>query len=93
MSEVTETEKAQASAALKEQLSAYRNEKLHAAQRMVHILCGIASTVNFLFLVADLLMVQTQSVRLVIACVRYLFSIVLILMIRTLQNTRSEALF
>lgn len=93
MNEVTEIENAEASAALKELQSAYRNEKLRAAQRMIHIACGIASTVNFLFLVADLLLVQNQSVRLVIACIRYLFSIVLILMIRTLQNTQSETLF
>jgi len=93
MREVNKNGNIEASAELNELQSAYRKEKLRAAQRMIHIVCGIASTGNFLFLVADLALVQDQTVRLVIALVRYMFSIVLILMIRTLQNTKSESIF
>ena len=93
MREVNKSDNIEASAELSELQSAYRKEKLRAAQRMIHIVCGIASTGNFLFLVADLALVQDQTIRLVMALVRYVFSIVLILMIRTLQNTKSESLF
>jgi diguanylate cyclase (GGDEF)-like protein len=73
--------------------SAYQANKLHAAQRNIHVLTSIASVVNFLFLVCDLMFIQGRTERIIIAIVRYAFSVLLIVMIRVLQRVRTYAVF
>ena len=69
--------------------AAYQMNKLRIAQRNVHVLASIASVVNFLFLAYDFYFLPDRTMRIVIALLRYGFSILLLFMIRVLQNTRS----
>lgn len=87
------TQSAESAAALKSARDAYNENKLRAAQRSIHILIAIASVVNFLFLVCDLIYIDEQTGRLTAAIARYTFSILLILMTRVLQNVRSFSSF
>lgn len=79
----------EAAATRRQNRAAYNESKLRAAQRNIHVFAGVASVVNFLLLVCDLGCISGQTGRIVVGAVRYGFSLLLILMIRVLQNTRS----
>lgn len=67
--------------------------KLSAAQRNIHVYAQIASIGNFIFLISDMLFIQGQTERMIVAITRYCFSILLILLVRKLQRVRSFANF
>ena len=67
--------------------------RLSAAQRNIHVYAQIASISNFIFLICDLMFIQGQRERLIVAITRYCFSILLIVSVRRLQRTRSFAHF
>lgn len=71
----------------------YEATKLSAAQRNIHIYAQIASIGNFVFLICDMMFIQEQGERLVVAITRYCFSILLILMVRTLQRVKTFSRF
>lgn len=73
--------------------SVYEATKLSAAQKNIHVFAVVASVGNFLFLVCDMIFIQGQTERLISAVLRYVFSILLILMIRKLQRIQSFARF
>lgn len=73
--------------------SAYEATRLSAAQKSIHVFAVVASVSNFLFLVSDLMFIQDQTARLISAVLRYVYSIVLILMIRKLQRMQSFRVF
>ena len=67
----------------------YEATQLSAAQRNIHIYAQIASIGNFIFLICDMMFIQGQSERLIVAITRYCFSILLILMVRALQRVKT----
>ena len=67
--------------------------KLNAAQKSIHIYAQIASISNFVFLICDMIFIQGQTERLIVAITRYCFSILLIFMVRTLQRVKTFARF
>ncbi len=67
--------------------------KLNAAQKNIHIYAQIASIGNFVFLICDMIFIQGQTERLIVAITRYCFSILLILMVRRLQRVKAFAVF
>ena len=67
--------------------------KLNAAQKSIHIYAQIASISNFVFLICDMIFIQGQTERLIVAITRYCFSILLIFMVRTLQRVKTFAGF
>jgi len=71
----------------------YEATKLNAAQKNIHIYAQIASIGNFVFLICDMIFIQGQMERLIVAIVRYSFSILLILVVRTLQRAKTFAGF
>jgi len=77
----------------KKSRSAYEATKLSAAQKNIHVFVVIASVSNFLFLVCDLFFIQGQTERLIVAVLRYIFSILLIFMIQKLQRMKTFAGF
>ncbi|NLI52784.1 MAG: GGDEF domain-containing protein [Clostridiales bacterium] len=90
---MSNTRTKEAGVAQKQARTAYNASKLRAAQRNIHILAGIASVVNFLFLVCDLSYITGQKERIAVAIARYGFSILLVLMIRVLQRSGNFASF
>lgn len=74
-------------------LAAFEADKLRAAQRNIHVITSIVSVVNLLLIISDLLFIQGRTERLAIVLARYCFSILLIIMIRVLQNARSFTSF
>ena len=67
--------------------------KLGAAQRNIHAFAAIASIASFLFIISDLMYIQSQTGRLIAAIIRYCFAILLILSVRKLQRMRTFAAF
>lgn len=67
--------------------------KLDAAQKNIHVYAGIVSIYNFLFLICDIFFIHAQSGRLITAISRYCFSIIVIVIVRTLQRVRSFTAF
>ncbi len=77
----------------KQTQAAYEADKLRAAQRNIHVFASIASVVNLLLIISDLIFIQGRPERLMVAIARYTFSILLIFMIRVLQKARTYASF
>ena len=71
----------------------FEASKLSAAQRNIHIYAQIASISNFIFLICDMMFIEGQKERLILAVMRYCYSILLILMIRNTQRTKTFASF
>ena len=71
----------------------FEASKLNAAQKNIHIYAQIASIGNFVFLICDMIFIQGQSERLIVAITRYCFSILLILVVRTLQRVKTFSRF
>lgn len=87
------TNQAKTAAAKKNERAAFEATKLDAAQKNIHVFAGIISICNFLFLICDLFFIQAQSGRMVVGIARYCFSILLIVVVRTLQRIKTYAAF
>lgn len=85
------TKQAETTEARRQTQAAFEVEKLRAAQRNIHVFVSIASVVNLLLIISDLLFIQGRVERLTVAVARYVFSVLLIFMIRVLQKARSYA--
>jgi len=91
---IVSTKEAKEAAAKKKQARiTFEATKLIAAQRNVHVFAAIASVGNFLFLICDLIFIQGQMERLIVAISRYCFSILLVLLVRKMQRIRSFKAF
>lgn len=83
----------EAAAANKQARTIFEATNLGPAQKIIHVFAGIASVCNFMFLICDIIFIQGQTERMIVAITRYCFSILVILMIRKLQRVRTFAAF
>ena len=83
----------EAAAVNKQARAIFEATKLGPAQRNIHVFAGIASVCNFLFLICDIIFIQGQTERMIVAILRYCFSILLVLMVRKLQRVKTFASF
>ena len=77
----------------KRERARFEETKLDATQRYIHVYAGVASVANFLFIFCDMFFINDRSERLIVAILRYCFSILLILMVRRLQRVDTFARF